>query len=419
MILFIFTTVAFASGQGPVSEAGSADARVTRYRAAILCPGGEIPFGLEIKESSSPRAWVINGRERMEVPSVSIRPDSIVLDFEYYDSQIDGVFQRANEDGERILQGKWRKRIDKEKSAELPFSAVAGVQDRFLRPTAPRDSAAKAAAIDGRWAVRFSKSEDPAVGVFAASPDGTVEGTFLTPTGDYRFLAGDFVDGRLRLSCFDGSHAFLFDARLQSDGTLAGDFWSRDAWHETWTARRDEKAVLPDGFNATSAVSGVDLGRLSFPDLAGRTRSLSEAEFTGKARIIEVFGSWCPNCNDASAYLAELDRRYRSRGLRIVGLAFEASGEFDRDARQASRFVRRHGVEYPVLIAGTKDREKASKALPMLDRLRAFPTTIFLDAKGNVRAVYTGFSGPATGREYDELKRQFERTIESLLAESP
>ncbi len=411
MIYFVVVSLTFAGDPAPVS------APVTLYRATIQCPGGEIPFGLEIEESSPPRAWVINGRERMEVPSVSVRRGGLVLDFEYYDSQIDAVIEPPNQDGKRPLRGTWRKRIDKEKSAELPFAADAGVRDRFLRSVSPKNGGANPTSIEGRWAVRFSKSEDPAVGVFTENSDGTVEGTFLTPTGDYRFLAGDFADGRLRLSCFDGSHAFLFDARVQPDGTLAGNFWSRDSWHETWTARRDEKAALPDGFRATSAVSGVDLNRLSFPDLNGKTRSLADPEFAGKARIIEIFGSWCPNCNDESAYLAELDRRYRSRGLRIVGLAFEASGDFDRDARQAARFVRRHGVEYPVLIAGTKDREKASKALPMLDRLRAFPTTIFLDGKGNVRAVYTGFSGPATGREYDELKRQFERTIESLLAE--
>lgn len=411
MIYFVVVSLAFAGEPALVS------APVTLYRATIQCPGGEIPFGLEIEESSPPRAWVINGRERMEVPSVSVRRGGLVLDFEYYDSQIDAVIEPPNQDGKRRLRGTWRKRIDKEKSAELPFAADAGVRDRFLRSASPKNGGANPTSIEGRWAVRFSKSEDPAVGVFTENSDGTVEGTFLTPTGDYRFLAGDFADGRLRLSCFDGSHAFLFDARVQRDGTLAGNFWSRDAWHETWTAQRDENAALPDGFRATSAVSGVDLNRLSFPDLNGKTRSLADPEFAGKARIIEIFGSWCPNCNDESAYLAELDRRYRSRGLRIVGLAFEASGDFDRDARQAARFVRRHGVEYPVLIAGTKDREKASKALPMLDRLRAFPTTIFLDGKGNVRAVYTGFSGPATGREYDELKRQFERTIESLLAE--
>jgi hypothetical protein len=62
--------------------------------------------------------------------------------------------------------------------------------------------------------------------------------SFLTPAGDYRHLAGR-VDGDLmRLSTFDGAHAYLFHARMQPDGTIAGDFWAGNWHHATWTAVR-------------------------------------------------------------------------------------------------------------------------------------------------------------------------------------
>ena len=51
----------------------------------------------------------------------------------------------------------------------------------------------------------------------------------------------------------------------------------------------------------------------------------------------------------------------------------------------------------------------------MLDRIRSFPTTLFVDQSGTVRAVYSGFSGPATGDAHTKLKQQFIDIIERLI----
>jgi hypothetical protein len=113
--------------------------------------------------------------------------------------------------------------------------------------------------------------------------------------------------------------------------------------------------------------------------------------------------------------LTELDRRYRDDGLSIVGLAFEMTGDPARDTAQVRTYARLSGVEFPLLIAGTSDNDEAGRALPLVDRVRAFPTTIFLDGDGTIRATYTGFSGPATGEESTRLRRRFEALIEGLL----
>jgi thiol-disulfide isomerase/thioredoxin len=250
-----------------------------------------------------------------------------------------------------------------------------------------------------------------------AQPDGTVLGTFLTTTGDYRYLAGSLDGSRLRLSCFDGAHAFLFDARLRPDGTLVGEFWSRDSWHERWTARKDSDAALPDPFELTRWVGGKAMSEIVFPDLDGRERSLAEAEFFGRARVLQLFGSWCPNCNDATRFLVELDEKYRQRGLSIVGLAFEMTGDFERDAQQVRVYARHHGVRFPLLVAGVSDKEEASRAFPLIDRVRSFPTTIFMDGAGAVRAVHQGYAGPATGEANRELRQRFETLVQELLAD--
>jgi thiol-disulfide isomerase/thioredoxin len=387
--------------------------RAGAWHAVLEGPGGPLPFGLElVDDAAGLRAFLINGPERLEVPRVELNGERLMLDIDHYDSSITATLSA---DG-LTLEGRWRKTAGPDRESTLPFRATAGERPRFPNDGGDGDSHGRAD-VDGRWAVDFQKSDDPAVGVFEAGEDGSVTGTFLTTTGDYRYLAGNVRGNRLRLSCFDGAHAFLFDARLQEDDTLRGDFWSRDSWHEGWTARRDPQADLPDAFAQTRRIGEVSLAALSFPDLEGRRRSLDDPTFAGRARILELFGSWCPNCNDATAYLVELYGRYRSRGLSIVGLAFEMTGNLERDTEQVRRYAEHHGVEFPLLVAGLSDKSEASRAFPLVDRVRAFPTTLFLRSDGSVHAVHSGYSGPATGEAHRRLRERFEELILELLAE--
>jgi hypothetical protein len=72
-------------------------------------------------------------------------------------------------------------------------------------------------------------------------------------------------------------------------------------------------------------------------------------------------------------------------------------------------------MEFPVLVAGLSDKAEATRSIPILDRVRSFPTTIFVGADGNIRAVHTGYSGPATGEAHARLLREFDEQIEALL----
>ncbi|MFT7484726.1 MAG: thiol-disulfide isomerase/thioredoxin, partial [Candidatus Paceibacteria bacterium] len=265
---------------------------------------------------------------------------------------------------------------------------------------------------------KFESDTELALGHFVADEDGSARGTFETTLGDYRYLAGTFDGEHLQLSCFDGGHAFLFKAELDAGGELKGDFWSRDSWHDGWTARRDPTAKLSDSFGLSAWNSEVALSSLVFPDLQGTPRSLADKAFAGKARIITLFGSWCPNCNDEARFLGELAKQYGPRGLSILGIAFELDTDFARSARQVQRFQERHGVKYPVLIAGESNKQTASKAFPALDRVRAYPTAIILDRNNKVRAVHTGFSGPATAAAHGHMRERYEALLEELLGES-
>jgi peroxiredoxin len=255
------------------------------------------------------------------------------------------------------------------------------------------------------------------VGEFSQSHD-TVTGTFLTATGDHGYLAGQMRGDELSLSTFDGENAYLYHAKVTADGSLAGDFWYGLSGHERWTARRDADAALPDAYSLTTLRAGAKRFEFSFPDLSGRTVSASDPQFKGKVLIVTLAGSWCPNCHDEAAFLAPLYREYRGKGVEIVALMFEHVDDPVRAVAATSRFRELYGIEYATLIAGVSDKDEAGKKVPALSGVVAFPTTMFIDRRGRVRKIHTGFSGPATGAHYSALTQEFKDELDRLLAES-
>ncbi len=415
---FLLTATLLASCTGssdtaPPSLAGT-------WRAVLGSPGGELPLTLRVAEDGGEtRAWVINGEEEAPFSSVERSGSRVVLRFDWYDSEITA---ELSGDGES-LAGTWRKTAPGTDST-LPFTARRGDERRFLPASVARLAALESplATVAGTWAVEF-RDEDGSEPEPARSElrqhGASVTGTFLTPTGDYRFLAGSFEDGHLRLSTFDGAHAFLFHARALADGTLEGDFWSRDTYHATWTAHpaQDDEEILPDAWTLAGLTNDDGAFHFSFPDLTGNTVSGSDECFHGKVVLVNIFGSWCPNCNDEAPLLAQWDRRYRDRGLEIVGLAYEFTGEPERDREIVGRFARRYGIEYPLLLAGTSDKAAAAETLPDLTAVISYPTSVFIGRDGKVRKIHSGFSGPGTGEHYEALVAELEGVIETLLAE--
>jgi thiol-disulfide isomerase/thioredoxin len=400
--------------------------RAGEWRAELTSPDGPLPFTFELSRSGDRYVTRIhNGDEVVEVPESRLEwiarttpgkgPDHFwrfVLDFPHYDAQVSASI----EEGGAALDGEWRKRSGPERWTALPFHARAGTAARF---GVTSDEPGKIPpAVTGRWKVQFAKDDQPAVAVITPTvQEGVVTGTVLTSMGDFRYLAGNVGHGTLRLSCFDGAHAFLLEGSVQSDGTLKGTFSSGDTWTDTWTGVRDAKAELQDEMSHAHWSDSFGLAQLAYPDLDGNLVSLGDARFAGKVRILQVTGSWCPNCHDETELLAKLDREYRDKGLSITALCFELTGEQQRDTAQARKLLERHGAQYLGLLCGRSDRKLAREALPALDTVFAFPMTVFLHRDGRVRAVHAGFSGPATGPEYEKTKAQFRAIVEELLAE--
>jgi thiol-disulfide isomerase/thioredoxin len=373
--------------------------------------GAEIPFNFEVTDSANQKFLdIINGKERFRVNEISITADSVLIQMPLFDSEIRAVLKN------KVLSGRWIKHYA-DSDEVLQFHAKFNDDWRFFKVNPETKSD-----ISGRWSVTFNtadkKNSYVAVGEFSQE-NGRVLGTFLTATGDYRFLEGTVSDGNLYLSCFDGSHAYLFTGKLLNDKTIVdGKFYSGLSYMETWTGKKDDAAILPDAYSLTNLKEGYDKIDFSFPGLDGKKVSISDKKFKNKIVLVQLFGSWCPNCMDETAYLTSFYKEYQQKGVEIIGLAYERSKDFERSKKNVMRLRDRFSVPYDMLITGfTNDKVEVSKSIPMLDKFMAFPTLMIIDKGGKIRKIHTGFSGPGTGTHYTEFVKEFENTIDGLLAE--
>lgn len=373
--------------------------------------GRLIVFNFETKDSAGKKViYVINGEERLLVDSISVASDSVLIHMPFFDSHF-----RAKLDAQGNLQGVWIKKAG-EKQQTMPFRARHNQKLRFTAKARPKHN------ITGRWAVQFTGSNGKsrnAVGEFQQK-GSRLTGTFLTASGDYRYLEGVVSGDSLQLSAFDGSHAFLFTAKVANDSTLqAGRFFSGATGEEQWMARKDDKVILPDGYDQAHMRPGESKLAFRFKSLDGREVSLSDEAYKDKVVVVQIMGSWCPNCMDETRFLSDFYSRNKEKGVEVVALAYERTTDFETSKASLQRFQKRFNVQYPILVTGVtvSDPFRLEKTLPQLDRIAAFPTTIFIDKKGIVRKIHSGFNGPGTGEHYQLFQKEFNETIDSLLSE--
>ncbi len=153
----------------------------------------------------------------------------------------------------------------------------------------------------------------------------------------------------------------------------------------------------------------------SFPDAEGKAVSSDDPRFRGKPIVVTFMGTWCPNCHDEAPVLRDLYARYRGQGLEVVALTCEYTDDIERSRRLVAQFVARHGVNYPILFAGSTKTAGASGPRMQLDGFAGYPTTLFLDRSHRIVRVHSGFDGPATGERYAQLKKEIDETVKKLL----
>ncbi|WP_240646720.1 TlpA disulfide reductase family protein [Chitinophaga rhizosphaerae] len=372
--------------------------------------GGQIVFNFEVADSAGSQIiYVTNAGERMRVDEVNMEGDSVFIRMPFFDSEFKAAVHLNGS-----LKGKWIRHLA-DKDVDIDFYAQPGKSDRFaVTKPATRN-------VSGRWPTWFyeepGKDSSFAIGEFSQQ-GSQVTGTFLTPSGDYRYLQG-VVDGdSLKLSTFDGSHAYLFTAHIENDSTLSGGlFLAGITARQQFSARKDSSARLQDATTLNTVKTPGATLDFRFPDLDGKPVSIQDERFRNKAVIVQISGSWCPNCMDETAYLSDWYKNNKDRGVEIVMLAYERTTDFEKSKKAAEGFAKRFDVTWPVLITGVtpSDPQKTEKTLPQLTGLKGFPTTIYLDRSGKVVEVHTGFNGPGTGAHYETYKKEFNALMDRLL----
>lgn len=370
--------------------------------------GRSIDFMMQVVRHQQHKVYtIVNGDERITLSEVKHIGDSLVLTLPFYNSELRIV------ESDDQLKGEWIRDLGTH-YFKMPLRATRD-KHRFAVSRAPSHN------ISGRWATVFEKPADrklQAVGEFMQSND-RLTGTFILPSGDYRYLEGAVTGDTLRLSTFDGNHAFLFEAIIDNDSTIRdGRFYSGNGVVEYWSARRNDK-VAPDNRSVTQMREGESRLDFSFKSTSGQQVSINDPVYRGKVVLVQIMGSWCPNCMDETRFLSDYYSKNRNSGFEVIALAYERTTDFQTSVKALSRFQQQFNIQYPILITGVtvSDSLKTQKTLPQLTEIRHFPTLIYIDKKGMVRKIQTGFRGPGSGIHHQHFIEAFESSLQQLLAE--
>ncbi len=346
---------------------------------------------------------LINGTEELSGHILEIKNDTINIELAVFNGRVELVKTGKSLKGYFV-------NLAKGPDYKLPLYCEYGMEYRI----SPTYYGGKYD-FSGKWETIFGTGDGafPAIGSFSQIGD-VITGTFLTETGDFRFLEGQVIDSTFVMTAFDGSHAFYFEGKLKGD-SIHGVFNSGSHYSTTWKAVRNPDFHLSDPYKLTYLQEGYSTVDFVFPGLKKGKLSLKDKKYENKVVLIQIMGSWCPNCMDECAYFNELFSKYNSRGLEIIGVAFEATKDLDQARKDLSKLVDYYELPYDFAIGGYSSKSVASEEFPMLNKIMSFPTSILMDKNGKVIQIHTGFSGPSTGEVFDDYKTKMEKTIENLL----
>ena len=375
-----------------------------RWDASVKVGELEIPFRFELSgDGSKIQGSFFNGDEPFTSTSGRFAGGSLTLEWAHYASKLEAKLQ----DG--VLEGSYTR----------PGTSSVSVYAFHAKRHADVAPDAAAPSIAGMWNIPTKSSKGELAWRFIVRQSGAdVSAAILRVDGDTGALTGTYRGGKFVLSHFSGARPMLLEVTPAADGSL--DLLQNGKTKMTairWDVAQAKGLAEPtDPLRHTSVRDPTEPFRFSSPDLSGRTISNTDARFRGKVVLVDIMGSWCPNCHDETPFLVELYRKYRSQGLEIVALSFEESDQFKDPARLRS-FVKRYGIDYTVLLAGEYDHAKEIVGQQTVN-WDAWPTTFFLGRDGLVREVHAGFPSSASGELFRQAKDEFAAEVERLLHEN-
>jgi thiol-disulfide isomerase/thioredoxin len=379
----------------PESPAGT-------WVGAAAVNGKQVPFRLELRGTGQNiQGVLVNGRERSASSSGSFSNQHLVLHFDYYANTLDATLS----DG--TLNGTF--------GGHLPDVSITA----HLNAKTPAPSAG-APNISGDWSVAVQGPKGEHAWKLRVRQTGASVVTVIERIdGDTGNLYGQWHDGKFAVSHFTAAGPSYAELLPQPGGTLqlvtfahGGGLLTLPA-HRTQAGVTGKQEAADDPLQHTLLKNPKQPLAFSFPDLNGRQVSNTDPEFRGKAVIVSIGGSWCPNCQDEAPFLETLYRRFHGQGLEIVEVSFEEESQL-KDAARLKAVIHRYGITYQVLLAGTPDQ--LNEKFPSVTNLNCWPTTFFIGRNGTVMAIHTGYSGPATAQDNDKLRSETVALVQGLLS---
>ena len=409
LTLVAFSTLALAQDKSVPKEL------LGMWDASLNNSTEEVPFRLEIKNDKGKlSASVWNGPEPWPFTNAKFKDGQLTARFEQYDGTLTAKLQDGKLVGEYLRP--YAKGIVHYPLAAAPAGIESGFP-KFAEGSRPSgEFIYKLIDKDGKTAeigTADFKAELPPL-------EGLIAGTLIPVSGDSGLLSGTVSRNHLLMSRFDGIHVMLLKADVQPDGSLNGKYESGKTARLTFTASRKEAAGKEnqpeDPFALTKVKNTNEAFQFSAPDpRSGKPVSATDSEFKNKVVIVDIMGTWCPNCHDEEPLLVDLYNRYHKDGLEIVSLSYEYTDDAKQNARQIEIFRKKYNVPYPILIAGTTDDGQIAKTLPQLVGFGAYPTTIFVGRDGRVSKIHAGYTGPATGERFPQVQKEMDQIVRDLL----
>lgn len=368
------------------------------WKFSFISQKHAIPVRMSLQDDS---IFFYNSQEKVAL-AIKYKSDSFFVSIPNFDSHIEGIILSTTQ-----IKGVFIK--DYADDYSIPFIASRTDSNVFT-------SASNYAVIKGKYAVEISDGDKkiPAIGIFEQNGN-IISASFAKETGDYRYLEG-LVDGNtLRISKFDGSSLQLFTAEIKNDSLLNGVFISGKGGNYKWEGIASENVTLRNPEKLTQLKEGYTEFDFNLMDLDGKPVSLNDEKFKNKIKIIQITGTWCPNCLDETRYFTKLYSKYKDKGLEIIAVAFENGNDTTNVLRKLKQYKQNNDIRYTLLYGGKSSSKDAEEAFPMLNKVMSFPTAIYLNRNNVVLKIYTGFYGPGTGEYYIEYTQNTDNYISTLL----
>ena len=375
------------------------NAQIAEWKCKLAIQDEFISFRL--LRNASGEFQILNGTETVQMELRKSKGDSLEFALSVFDASLIFPTNPGKE-----FNGWYRKGDAKVPGKGLRFSAQSESKEEAKKQNGLSE-------LSGKWPIEFldnDKVQDK--GILLLNQEGVkLSGTIMTETGDYRFLNGEVNGNNGYLQTFDGGHAYYFRLKFSESGKdLNGEFLYSGSGKQVFRGKSDETAQLSEGFTDVAAGKKISF---SAKDESGRTFTQSDREFSNRPLVIQVLGTWCPNCLDETRFLVE-EYGLKNQSVEFLGLAFERKDEAAYAFDRIATVKRKLNVPYPILWAGKANKDSASKAIPAIGGVKAFPTTIFVNRKGEILKVHSGFSGPATGEPYEHWRTEFRAMLREI-----